>query len=349
MRFSENIILNTSSVKEALVVLNNLPSRDSLTLFVIDTDKKLIGTLTDGDIRRALINNILIDATISKVMNHNFKTLVTGNFSLSDIDVIKKKEIDLVPFIDENGRIIKIIDFTKLNTVLPIDVVLMAGGEGKRLKPLTDNLPKPMLVVGEKPIIEHNIDRLISFGVDSIFISIKYLGEKIKNYFNNGASKGISIQYTEEDKPVGTIGAVKLISNFIYDDVLIMNSDLLTNIDYEEFYRFFKNNNASMAVACIPYQVSLPYGIIEHQGVNVTAIKEKPTYTYYSNAGIYLVKKEVLDNIPSNELFNATDLIDVLIKKSKTVINYPILSYWLDIGKPDDFEKAQEDIKYLKL
>ena len=128
-----------------------------------------------------------------------------------------------------------------------------------------------------------------------------------------------------------------------------MNSDLLTNIDYEDFYRFFKSNNADMLVACIPYQVSSPYGIIENDGVKVVAIKEKPTYTYYSNAGIYLIKKEMFRYIPENELYNATDLIERLIKQNHTVVNYPILSYWLDIGKPDDFIKAQEDIKHLKM
>ncbi len=349
MLFRENLILNTSTIKQALLLLNNMPSRDSLTLFVINQKNKLIGSLTDGDIRRGLINNLMLEDNIESVMNVNFKFLKKGNYTLKDIDTFKKKEIDLVPFVDEDGCIIKIIDLTKINTVLPVDVVLMAGGEGKRLKPLTDDLPKPLLKIGDKPIIEHNIDRLISYGIDSVFISIKYLGSKIKDYFLDGRSKNITINYTEEINPVGTIGAVALISNFNHEDILVMNSDLLTNIDYEDFYRFFKNNNADMLVACIPYQVSLPYGIIENEGVKVIAIKEKPTYTYYSNAGIYLIKKEMFKYIPENELYNATDLIETLIKQNHTVINYPILTYWLDIGKHDDFIKAQEDIKHIKL
>lgn len=336
------------TVKDALVRLNGLPTRDSLTLFVVDTNSILVGTLTDGDIRRALINNISLDSPIIQVMNVDFKFLKKGSYTLNEIDIFKKKEIELVPFVDENNRIIKIIDLTKIATVLPIDAVLMAGGEGKRLKPLTDSLPKPLLIIGDKPIIEHNIDRLISFGIDNICISVKYMADKIKDYFLDGSKKNISISYTEEINPVGTIGAVALINDFVHNEILVMNSDLLTNIDYEDFYRFFKSNNADMAIACIPYQVSLPYGIVETSAIKVTGIKEKPTYTYYSNAGIYLIKKEMFNYIPKNEHFNATDLIEILIEKKHSVINYPILSYWLDIGKPDDFIKAQEDIKHLK-
>ena len=224
----------------------------------------------------------------------------------------------------------------------------MAGGEGKRLRPLTEKTPKSLLKVGNRPIIEHNIDRLAEYGVEKIHISIKYLGYLIEEYFQNGEAKNISISYVKEDVPLGTIGAVSLINNLNSNYILLMNSDILTNIDYEDFFMEFVNQDADMAVATIPYKVDIPYAVLETSQNLVIDLKEKPTYTYYSNAGIYLIKKDLIKLIPTNSFFNATDLMELLIKSGKKLISYPLHSYWLDIGKHDDFEKAQEDIKHIK-
>ncbi len=348
MYFLKNIISLNTTLKQALEKLNNLPSKDSLTLFVVDDSKKLLGSLTDGDIRRALINNLSIEAPIDRVMNKRPKFIRLNSFTIDEIDLFKEKEIDLVPIIDENDLLIKIVDLSKKKTILPVDAFLLAGGEGKRLLPLTKDTPKPMLVVGEKPIIETNIDRLYSFGIDNISLSVNYLAPVIENYFGNGHSKDLNLTYVKEPIPLGTIGSIKLCNSFAKNDILVMNSDLLTTIDFEDLYKTYKNSNADIIVACIPYQVSLPYGVIETDQSRVVSIKEKPTYTYYSNAGIYLFKRELINNIPFNEFYNATDLLEDSIKKGLNVINYPVLNYWLDIGKHDDFVKAQEDIKHLK-
>jgi dTDP-glucose pyrophosphorylase len=347
--FKNNIILNTRTLKEALKQLNDLTSTGRLTLFVADENNVLLGTLTDGDIRRGILKDMSLDASVTEVMNKTPKVIRRGAFSISDIESFKKKQIDLIPIIDPEGRIEKIIDLSERKTILPVDVILMAGGEGKRLHPLTENTPKPMLLVGGKPIIERNIDRLALYGIDNFQLSIKYLGEKIKEHFSNGSEKNISIRYIEEEKPMGTIGSVSLADSFVHDDILLMNSDLLTDIDFEDFYRSFRNSEADLIVATIPYQVSLPYGVIETNNNRVLSIKEKPTYTYYSNAGIYLFRKELVNFIPRGKFYNATDLMEDLIAKDLKVVNYPILTYWLDIGKHDDFLKAQEDIKHLRL
>jgi dTDP-glucose pyrophosphorylase len=346
--YTNNIISDNSTLKEALSQLNSLPSKDSLTLFVVDHEKKLLGSLTDGDIRRSLLNQFNLETNVIKIMNKSPKFIQRNSYSIEDIDRFKEKEIDLIPILDEEQRIEKITDLSKRRTILPVDVVLMAGGEGRRLHPLTLDTPKPLLLVGGTPIIERNIDRLALYGIDNFHLSIKYLGDKIKSYFNNGSKKNISIKYIEEEEALGTIGSISLVEKFIHDEVLVMNSDLLTNIDFEDFYKTFKNSKADLIVACIPYQVSLPYGVIETNNSRVVSIKEKPTYTYYSNAGIYLFKKALVNRIPKNSFYNATDLMDELIKNNLNVINYPILTYWLDIGKHDDFIKAQEDIKHLK-
>jgi NDP-sugar pyrophosphorylase family protein len=252
--------------------------------------------------------------------------------------------------VDSDFNIIKILDLEKIKGYISVDVLIMAGGEGSRLRPLTLEVPKPLLKVGDKPIIEHNIDRLIGYGVSNFHISLKYMSEKIKKYFGDGSSKEVYIDYVLEEQPMGTIGALKLIEDTKSDDVLVMNSDLLTNIDFEDFYTFFKNSDASMAVATTGYNVSIPYAVLEINSDNVVkSFKEKPTYTYYSNAGIYLIKREVIELIPKSKFFDATDLMQLIIEKELKLVNYPILGYWLDIGNHTDFAKAQEDIKHIQL
>lgn len=344
-----NTIEKSCTLKDALSKLNSLPSKDSLTLFVVDHEFKLLGALTDGDIRRALLNNFNLETPVTDVMNKIPKVLTRNSFSVKDIDNFKEKEIDLIPIVNSQNIVEKIIDLSKKRTVLPVDAVLMAGGEGKRLQPLTNNTPKPLLLVGNTPIMERNIDRLILYGVDNFYISVNYLGHKIKSHFQNGSNKEVTIKYIEEVNPLGTIGSLSLIEKFVHEDIVVMNSDLLTDIDFDDFYRTFKNSGSDMLVASIPYKVSLPYGVIETDNSRVVSIKEKPTYTYYSNAGIYLFKKEIIKMIPSQKFYNATDLMEDLINNNYKVTNYPILTYWLDIGKHDDFAKAQEDVKHLKL
>ena len=230
-----------------------------------------------------------------------------------------------------------------------IDVVIMAGGKGTRLIPLTANTPKPLLKVGNKPIIEYNTDLLASYGIKQITITVNYLSEQIIAYFKDNNKYLIDFNYVKEDQPLGTIAALKLIKNFKTDYILVMNADLLTNANFNEMFNNFLSKKGDALMATIPYKVNIPHGVVETKAGFVTDLKEKPSYTYYSNAGIYIFKKEYLDLIPKNTFFNATDLIEVLLAKGKKIINYPILNYWLDIGKHEDFEKAQEDIKNINL
>ncbi len=222
----------------------------------------------------------------------------------------------------------------------------MAGGEGTRLRPMTESTPKPLLKVGGKPIIEYNIDRLNQYGIQNQYLSIKYLGEQIKDFCKNKDSD-INFKFVEENEPLGTIGSVSLINEFKNDYILVMNSDLLTNIDYADIFNSFKEKNADIIVASIPYDVNLPYAIFETDERKVKSFKEKPSYTYYANAGIYIFKKEILKLIPNNKHFNATDLMQSVIDKGLNLVHYPIRSYWLDIGKPKDFEKAQQDVVHI--
>jgi len=328
-----------------LTRLNQVP--DGLTLFVLDAQEKLVGTLTDGDIRRGLLDNIPTSACARDFMFTQFRYLDIKGYGLKDVEELKLQRIKLLPILNEEKHIVRIVDLSKKRSLLPIDAVIMAGGKGMRLRPMTEHTPKPLLRIGDKPIMEYNIDRLSLYGVYNLTITIKYLGEQIRQRFGDGSPKGMNIRYVAEEQPLGTIGAVGQIKEFANDYVLVMNSDLLTNIDYEGFFKELVENRGDMIVATAPYEVKIPYGVIETKGEAISALKEKPSYTYYSNAGIYIFKREYVHLIPKDKEFNATDLMELLIDQGKKVLHYPILDYWLDIGKPEDFEKALKDIKHI--
>ena len=344
-----HLILHTATIKDAMLQLNSM-GLDAINLFVIDEEQKLLGSVTDGDIRRSLIKDVSTSAAITLAMNINFEFLLEGKYTPADLDRIRKRNIRLVPVTDEARHLVELIDLDKQVSYLPVDVVMMAGGEGKRLRPLTETCPKPMLIVGDKPIIEHNIDRLTKHGVKNIYLSVNYLAPVIMDYFKDGSEKQINIQYIQEAMPMGTIGSVKLAGTFEHDHILVMNSDLLTNIDFADFYRSFVQSGADMIVAATSYHVDIPYAVFEMKEDNqIQSLKEKPRYTYFSNAGIYLLKKELLSLIPDNAYFDITDMMQKIIAENKLLVTYPITGYWLDIGQHDDYKKAQEDIKYLSI
>jgi dTDP-glucose pyrophosphorylase len=332
-------------VKQALTLLNKL-SQDSI-LFVVDNNNRLIGSLTDGDVRRGLLNNFTIENKIDEIIQTNPRFIRKGDYDIQKIIALRENHFRIIPVIDDQNVVVNIINFREIKSYLPIDAVIMAGGRGQRLQPLTDTTPKPLLKVGDKVIMEHNLDRMTMFGIDDYWISVKYLGEQIEQHFGEGKEKNIKIEYVWENESLGTIGAVSQIVNFKHDYVLVTNSDLLTNIDYEQFFLEFMKQEADLSVLTIPYQVSIPYAVLETEDGKVKSFKEKPTYTYYSNGGIYLMKREMVRFIPKDKFFNATDLIEDLIQRNYKIISFPFSGYWLDIGKHDDFLKAQSDIKHI--
>lgn len=340
---------NHKTGRDALKLLNESHGIVAPVLFVLENNR-IIGSLTDGDIRRGLLAGLQIDDSIEKFLNKNFRYFTENNWGKSEIIQLKKLNIRFVPELNFEGNFVRILDLENQNASLPLSAVIMAGGKGERLLPLTQNTPKPLLKVGDKPIIEHNIDRLIKFGITDIYISVRYLAEQLVEYFGDGRDKGCNIHYIFEDEPLGTIGALSKIENLKNENVILLNSDLLTNIDYEDFYRIFKEENAAMAIASTPFDVNVPYAVLEFsEGKNIRTFKEKPKYTYYSNAGIYLIKADLLSRIPKNEKHDATDFLNGLLSDGFKVISEPIHGYWLDIGRIEDYFKAQEDIRYINL
>lgn len=344
--YKKYLLAQGSTVKEALARLNIL-AKDAI-VFIVTEDNKLIGSLTDGDVRRGLLKGVGIDNLVDEIIEPNPRFIRKGERDIAKVVEYRENNFRIIPILDKMDRLVNVINFREIKSYLPVDVVIMAGGRGERMRPLTDTTPKPLLKVGDKPILEHNLDRLVLFGIDDFWISVKYLGNQIESYIGDGSSRNINVQYVWEDEPLGTIGAVSKINNFQHDYVLVTNSDLLTNLDFEHFFLDFLKQDADLSVVTIPYQVSIPYAVLETSDRDVISFKEKPTYTYYSNGGIYLMKRKMVEMIPEGQHFNATNLMETLIKEGFKVSSYPSSGYWLDVGSAHDFEKAQKDIYQIK-
>ena len=343
---SNHIISQEVTLLEALSRINSL-APDPLVLFVVDDEQRMVGTLTDGDSRRALIAGASVNDKAQSVMLRNFRYMTTANATdVMEIRHQKEKKMKLVPILDEEHHIVDIINLEKFKTRLPVDAVMMAGGKGERLRPLTEKTPKPLLPVGDKAIIDHNVDRLINYGINHISVTVNYLKEQIEEHYREPRN-GVQIQTVREPKFLGTIGSIRFVPLFYNDTVLLMNSDVFTNIDYEDFFLHFQLHDAEMSVAAIPYNVSIPYGILDLDGRNVQGLLEKPKYNFYANAGIYLIKRRALDEIPEDTFFNATDLVEKLISEGKSVIRYPLNGTWIDIGNPQEYQKANDLVKHL--
>ncbi len=339
--FKEHLINEDATILEALKKLNAL-SAVNLTLFITDRRGIMRASLTDGDIRRALIAGAKMGDSIKNVGNKKFLFIKEDvKNKVSEIKYIRdlRSSINLLPVLDKAGKIKEVIDFNRRKNILPIDAVIMAGGRGERLRPLTDKLPKPLINVGGRPIIERNINRLNAYGIGNITISVNYLAEKIENYFKNRPD----ISFARESQPLGTIGAARLVKKFKSDSVLIMNSDLFTNIDFERFFLDFMKSGADMSIAAVPYNVDIPLGIMEADpDGHINALKEKPSYTHYANAGIYLIKTAALKKyLPKEGRVDATQFINLLLKNRRRVVSFPIVGYWVDIGTKEDLKKVE--------
>ena len=256
-----------------------------------------------------MFSGVLLTDSIDKIVKKDFYSIKIDENPFFRFKEFRKENISLLPCVDSIGEIIRIYNLKKLKSILPIDAVLMAGGKGERLRPLTETTPKPLLKVGDKAIIDYNIDSLLLNGVENISVTVNYLADQLEEHFAN-PKQGVKVKCVREPRFYGTMGAVKLVDGFKHDVVLIMNSDLFTNIDLSDFYRHFVEKDADMSVASVPYTVNIPFGIFELDGRNITSLKEKPTYNYYANSGIYLIKKDLLNLIPADQCFNATDMIE---------------------------------------
>jgi NDP-sugar pyrophosphorylase family protein len=316
-------------------------------LFVLNDKQQVVATLSDGDIRRGLIAGHELNEPVEQIMFRNFRYLQDGNIQIEQLRQFREQQLPIVPVLDKDRHLCQIINLKMQKSLLPIDAVIMAGGKGERLRPLTLSTPKPLLPVGNKAIIDHNVDRLISYGVEHISVTVNYLAEQLEEHYSE-PHQDVQVECVREPKFLGTMGAVRLVKEFHNDVVLVMNSDLFTDIDFEDMYLHFIENKADMSIAAVPYTVSIPFGICDLDGRDVKGIVEKPTYNYYANAGIYMLRREVLETIPETEFYNATDLIGALVKNGSKVIRYPLKGTWIDIGSMSEYEKAKDLAKHMQ-
>lgn len=340
------IINEDATIREALVAINSITGNGE-SLIVVNKAQQMVGSLTDGDIRRGLIGGAELVDSVRNIMHRDFRYIKHSDFDVAHLKSFRDQRIMFIPILDEQKRVVDVINLNKFKSKLPIDAVLMAGGKGERLRPLTEKTPKPLLEVGGKCIIDHNVDRLISYGVEHINVTVNYLAEQLEEHFA-APRNGVQVRTFREPKFLGTIGSIKFVDTFYNDTILVMNSDLFTNIDYEDFFLHFQQNDAEMSVAAVPYNISIELGILDLDGRNIKGLLEKPKYNYYANAGIYLIKKRALAEIPEDTFFHATHLIEKLIAQGKKVIRYPLNGTWIDIGTPQEYQKAKDLVKHLR-
>lgn len=308
---------------------------------VVDEDEKLLGLITDGDIRKAILNNHL---DLEHIINKNPYKLNIDSSKAQIVSYLKKVHRRHLPLVDDKNKFIKIFTLDEIEFNFKSNwVVIMAGGLGTRLGELTKDIPKPMLKVGTKPMIEHIIDMFVSHGFTKFMLSVNYKAEIIKEYFGDGSKFGIEVKYLEEKKRLGTGGALSLIDIELNEPFFVTNGDVLSSLDYEKLLAYHKEKN-SIATMCIrkdSYQI--PYGVIEvDEANNIKAMKEKPVKEFFINTGIYVLNPEVLNYVPKDEFFDLPSLFDVLKSKSENIKSFEITDYWIDMGKPSDYEKIKE-------
>lgn len=334
-----NLIPNDATVRDAMSRINDLSGK-SMTLFVIDPDEKVLGSVTDGDIRRALIDGLELSDEISKVMNRNFLYATPSDDMAVKLNEGRKRHIELMPVL-EHGKLKDFIDLRITKVQLPLEAVLMAGGRGERLRPLTDNIPKPLLEVDGKPIIDYNVEELEACGIKKIHVTVNYLAQMIESHFD--FRRGVAeIECVREPRHLGTFGSLALIKDIQTENIIVMNSDLLSSIDFEGMFAHHRHTKSDFTIAAVPYSVSVPFAIMRMNRTRVVSLEEKPTFNYFANGGVYIMKTELIERIPKGEYLDAPDFILGLIKDNFHVSAFHIDGSWIDIGSPDDYRLAKD-------
>lgn len=342
----ENIVVHT---KQTLFETMKIIDETSLQFaVVVDEDNHLLGTVTDGDIRRGILRGEGLEVPINLIMNPNPFSAKYGLKTNTYKQLMKSKNLKQLPIVNDQNQIVDILFIDHLETPANKNqVILMLGGLGKRLRPLTNDIPKPMLKVGNKPIVESIIEGFKQYGYTNFIFSVNYKKEVIQDYFQNGNIMGISIDYIEEKKRMGTAGALSLLENRPTEPFFVMNGDLLTQVNFDQLMQFHQEQNAVATMCVREYEYQVPYGVIETDGVELISIKEKPIHRSFVNAGIYVLSPEVFEYIPVDTFYDMPSLFEALINQGKKTSVFPIHEYWLDIGRVDDFNRANDQYKGL--
>jgi dTDP-glucose pyrophosphorylase/predicted transcriptional regulator len=311
-------------------------------LLIVDETKRLLGTVTDGDIRRGILRGVSMEAKVQEVMNNSPTVCKSSENREHIFEMMRSKKFRHIPIIDWNGRVVRVETLDSFLTVEDQEnpVILMAGGLGTRLSPLTDECPKPLLNIGGHPLLETIVLNLSKHGFRNIYISVNYRADMIEEHFGDGSKWGVNIRYIHETKRMGTAGSLSLLPEKPKKPIIIMNGDLLTKVNFKQLVDFHSEHEAKATMCVREYEYQIPYGVVHTENENIISIVEKPIQRYFVNAGIYVINPEVLEGIPRDTFYDMPTLYDQLIKDKQRTVIFPIREYWLDIGRMDDYTRA---------
>ncbi len=349
----ELVIQRTETLRQAM---EKLDRSGRGILLVLTTERRLEYTVTDGDIRRAILAGVRLDDSLEHLLAHKDRlhrrpptTAPVTAGREQWVAVMRATHVAQLPLLDEAGRVVDLVTLNQLapEPDAPVRAVIMAGGRGMRLRPLTEHMPKPMLPVGGKPLMEHIIGRLREAGIRRINVTTHYMPQKIINYFGSGSDFGVTLNYVFEEQPLGTAGSLRLLEESD-EPLLVINGDIFTRVDFGAMLNFHRRQGADATIGVRHFELEVPYGVIETENGRVRRLREKPKYEFLTNAGIYLVEPTVLRHIPTDKRSDMTDLIASLLDQNRVVTSFPVVEYWLDIGRHPDFAQAQEDIQKMR-
>lgn len=339
--WTETLVPPTAPIRDALVIMGK--ARRQIAL-VVDQDNRLVGTVTDGDVRRGILNDIAAGRPVSEIMHPAPLTIFMDTTRADQILLMQTKNIHQLPVVDDNRSVVGLVTMDELiehgAAGKPNMAVLLVGGLGSRLRPLTDDKPKPLIPVGGRPVLETIVRQLHKHGIHRLVFAVNHMASAIKDHFGTGEAFDVDIQYLEEDQPLGTAGPLGLLNKVPDVPFIVMNGDILTNVDFSSLLSYHTSTQAMATVATRTFEIEVPFGVIENDGHIITSIVEKPTRQFQVNAGIYIFEPEVLRNIPSGVHRDMPDLLTGLIQNGETVSGFPIHEYWIDIGRLEDFNQA---------
>jgi dTDP-glucose pyrophosphorylase len=353
MDVTQLFVSTAASIRDAVVRIDHTATGIAL---VVDADRRLLGTITDGDVRRGLLAGIGLDEPVQSLLDRRPEvaprtptTAQAGSARSLLLDLMRRHGLRHIPLVDSTGRVVDIALLGDFVTAAdpPVRALVMAGGFGTRLRPLTDERPKAMLPMGDRPLLERIVRQLQQAGIRQVSISTHYKADQIERHFGDGRRFDVDIQYVNEDQPLGTAGALGLLAQQPHEDepLLVVNGDILTQVNLAAMLDFHRSNRADLTMAVRPFEVQVPYGVVETDGVRVTGLDEKPVIRSFINAGIYLLNNDVRRFVPPGQRYDMTQLIGQAIAEGLRVISFPLREYWLDVGQSEDYERAVSDVR----
>jgi dTDP-glucose pyrophosphorylase len=346
-RLARTLIEPAASITEAV---KRLDLAGTGALLLADAEGRLRGLLTDGDVRRAMLRGVSFDERCGNIATAAPVCILEGASAAEALRTMNEREVNHLPVVDGTGQLTGLLLRRDLVTEdrVGVSAVIMAGGFGKRLRPLTDQVPKPMLPVGDRPLLERTIERLRDAGIRTVNVTTHHLADQITSHFGDGGAMGVEMHYVSEQEPLGTCGGLRLVDEF-KETLLVINGDILTGVDFGDLMGFHRKVKADATVCVRRYEVQVPYGVVEVEDSWLTAVREKPSVSFFVNAGIYLLEPSVQRYIPEGERFDMTDLIARLLADRRPIATFPIVEYWLDVGQPADYAQAQRDVENARI